>query len=222
MKALVFDIEGTTTDINFVHNVLFPYAKKKIDSFVRANQSELASIIDSIKNEYNVSSIDDVISLLKKWIDEDKKVKELKDIQGLIWKEGYEQKEYTAHIYKDVIPALKQWEDAGLDLYIYSSGSIKAQKLLFAHTEAGDITPFFKGYFDTTIGSKKESSSYEKIVREIDADPREITFFTDSVDEVKAATKANLNVIHINRDGLYNDSEFNVAKSFSEVRIENE
>lgn len=219
MKALVFDIEGTTTDINFVHDVLFPFARKRIESFVRANEKELSEIIDSINRENNLSSLDETISLLVKWIDEDKKVKELKEIQGLIWKEGYDKEDYTAHVYSDVIPALKKWKENGLDLFIYSSGSIKAQKLLFSHTEAGDITNFFKGYFDTTIGSKKEPSSYERIAKEIGCNPQEITFFTDNVDEVKAAKSASFNVIHVNRDGLYNDSEFNMAKNFSEVRI---
>ncbi len=222
MKALIFDIEGTTTDINFVHNILFPFAKKNIESFVRSEQENLAPLIQKIKADNNISSIDEVIALLKKWIDEDKKVKELKDIQGLIWKEGYQKGEYTAHLYPDVIPALNKWKDQGLDLYIYSSGSIQAQKLLFSHTESGDITSLFKGYFDTTSGPKKESQSYKTIASDIDVSPQMITFFTDSPDEAKAASEAELNVIHVNRDGLYDDSKFKMIKSFDKAEVTHE
>lgn len=222
MKALIFDIEGTTTDINFVHNILFPYAKKNIELYVRNNQSKIETILSSIKINYSVDSLNEIIVLLKQWIEEDKKIKELKDLQGLIWDEGYAKGEFTAHLYDDVLPNLKKWKEAGFMLYIYSSGSIKAQKLLFSHTKSGDITHFFSGYFDTGIGSKKESSSYTNISREIDIPPEDITFFTDSVDEAVAAVSASLNIIHVNRDGLYNDSTYQVVKSFSDVGIINE
>lgn len=219
MKALIFDIEGTTTDINFVHNILFPYAKRKIEDFVKNNVSEIADIIDSIKLNNNIETLEEVILLLKTWIDEDKKVKELKDIQGLIWKEGYIQGEYTAHLYSDVIPALENWKELGLKLYIYSSGSVQAQKLLFSHTESGDITSLFSGYFDTTIGPKKEINSYLNISKEIGEQPDSITFFTDSPEEAQAAIDAKFNVIHVNRDGLYNNSKFAVIESFDKARI---
>jgi enolase-phosphatase E1 len=169
-----------------------------------------------------VSSLDEVIALLKSWIDQDKKVKELKDIQGLIWKEGYAKGEYTAHLYPDVLPSFEKWKNSGIDLYIYSSGSIQAQKLLFSHTEHGDITPLLSGYFDTTTGAKKEFQSYKNIAKQIGIDPKLISFFTDSIDEAHAATDANFNVFHVNRDGLYNDSKFIVIKSFDEARIINE
>lgn len=219
MKALIFDIEGTTTDINFVHNILFPYAKRKIEDFVKNNVSEITDIIDSIKLNNNIETLEEVILLLKTWIDEDKKVKELKDIQGLIWKEGYTQGEYTAHLYSDVIPALENWKELGLKLYIYSSGSVQAQKLLFSHTESGDITSLFSGYFDTTIGPKKEINSYLNISKEIGEQPDSITFFTDSPEEAQAAIDAKFNVIHVNRDGLYNNSKFAVIESFDKARI---
>jgi len=219
MKVLLFDIEGTTTDINFVHHILFPYAKKNIATYVKENESQISEIIQKIKENNSVHSIDEVISLLERWIDEDKKVKELKDIQGLIWKEGYATGEYTAHLYDDVIPCLENWKNSGLDLFIYSSGSVQAQKLLFSHTSSGDITPLFNGYFDTKIGAKKESQSYTNISKEINCEPNLITFFTDSPQEAQAATEANLNVIHVNRDGLYNDSKFTLVKSFEDARL---
>lgn len=219
MKALIFDIEGTTTDIHFVHNILFPYAKDKISDFVKEHAPKIEHLLSSIKTNYNVSSENEVIELLKTWINEDKKIKELKEIQGFIWENGYQKGEYKAHLYQDVLPSLEKWKEKGLKLYIYSSGSVHAQKLLFAHTEFGDITSLFSGHFDTTVGGKKQSTSYSNILNKIGYKAQDVAFFTDSPDEVLAAKDAGMRVFHVNRDGLYDESTDNMITSFLEAKV---
>ncbi len=222
IKAIVTDIEGTTGSISFVKNVLFPYASKHLPEFVRENgrSSEVADILDEVRKAENNPGLNDeeVAEVLQRWIDEDRKVTPLKTLQGMIWKAGYDSGELKGHIYDDAAARLKSWKDGGIDLYVYSSGSVPAQKLLFANTEAGDLTPLFSGYFDTTIGSKLDSESYEKIANEIGVCASDILFLSDNIDEIKAADKAGMCVIALNRDGDLDDvRNYPVVSSFNEI-----
>ena len=219
MKAIVLDIEGTTTDINFVHNVLFPYAQNAIPHFLEDNKMDksVKIIIDKIKKNYHVEKSNEILDLLLHWIKTDQKIKELKELQGLIWQDGYKRGEYVAHLYPDVVPHLKKWKEKGIKLYIYSSGSVLAQKLLFSHTEYGDITPLIDGYFDTNIGSKKEEISYSNIINDLELDANNVTFLSDIEAELSCAHAVGINVFHINRDGLYRESKFNLVGSFNDL-----
>lgn len=223
MKAIILDIEGTTTDINFVHKTLFPYARARMAEFVRENQDDpsIAPVIESIKQEHlqQDASLDDVIEQLHTWIDEDKKVSELKALQGYIWVDGYVKEEYKGHLYPEVVEMLSAWKSQGLKLYIYSSGSVKAQKLLFSHSTEGDITHFFEGYFDTGVGGKKEAQSYQNILNEIELDASEVLFLSDNEAELDAARACGVHTVHINRDGLYTESKHTIAAHFHEVHI---
>jgi len=195
IKAIVTDIEGTTSSISFVHDVLFPYAREHMNDFVHLNENnpEVMSHINDVRRECEKDlDIDGVINQLIKWIDEDKKVTPLKAIQGLIWETGYRQGDFHGHLYPDAFENLMKWHEQGIDLYVYSSGSVYAQKLLFGHTEYGDLNNLFKDNFDTRIGGKMESVSYTEIVRQTGRPADQILFLSDVEAELDAARDAGL------------------------------
>jgi enolase-phosphatase E1 len=144
----------------------------------------------------------EVVDQLIRWIDEDKKITPLKSLQGMIWEDGYKKGAFKGHMYEDAARRLKQWKQAGIRLYVFSSGSVQAQKLLFAHTEYGDLTPLFSGYFDTIIGNKREADSYRKIAAAIGAPPGDILFLSDIREELDAARAAGMQVTWLVRDGV--------------------
>jgi enolase-phosphatase E1 len=150
IKAIITDIEGTTSSLSFVKDVLFPYARAKLPAFVEAHQQDAQLQIlldDAAKIMGGEPDVEMLIAQFLNWIDEDKKITPLKSLQGLIWEAGYQQGDFKGHVYGDAVEALRAWKAQGLALYVYSSGSVQAQKLLFAHTEYGDLTPLFSGYF---------------------------------------------------------------------------
>ncbi len=224
VKAILFDIEGTVAPISFVKEVLFPYSKERMESFIKENKEnpKVKEILDEVqKIEGKKLTEDEIIEVLKKWIEEDRKIAPLKDIQGLIWKEGFESGQLKAPLYDDAYEKMKQWKDK-YRLYIYSSGSVGAQKLFFSHTNYGNILDWFSGHFDTKIGNKKESQSYEYIAEEIGLKPEEILFLSDNPDEIKAAAKAGLQVTKVSRpqdDPYIEDFPYKQIKSFEELDI---
>jgi enolase-phosphatase E1 len=204
-KAILTDIEGTTSSLSFVKDVLFPYARERMAEFVRRHAQEAAvrKELDEVRrlSGENLSE-PEVIGQLIRWIDEDKKITPLKSLQGMIWEDGYKKGHFKGHMYEDAVRHLKKWHQAGIRLYVFSSGSVQAQKLLFAHTEHGDLTPLFSGYFDTTIGNKREADSYRKIAGAIGAPPGDILFLSDIREELDAARAAGMQVAWLVRDGV--------------------
>jgi enolase-phosphatase E1 len=196
IRAIVTDIEGTTSSIDFVKDVLFPYARKRLPAFVEthADRPEVQHWLHEAAKEAGIieASRQEVIELLLGWIDQDRKSTALKALQGMIWKEGYEAGEYRAHVYPEVSARLHAWRADGLHLYVYSSGSVPAQRLFFRYSDAGDLTPLFAGYFDTETGPKRESASYTKIAEAIGERPEHILFLSDIVEELDAAREAGL------------------------------
>jgi len=134
-------------------------------------------------------------------MNQDKKITPLKTLQGMMWKTGYDQGDFQGHVYEDAFQELKHWEEQGLALYVYSSGSVPAQKLLFSHSTYGDLTPLFSGYFDTKVGGKKESDSYRKIAEQLELAPEKILFLSDTIEELDAAQEAGMQTILILREG---------------------
>lgn len=201
IKAIIVDIEGTTTDINFVHQTLFPYARERIASFVTEHQQrpDVAEQLALVTAEIGNNELSDCITALENWIDNDRKFGPLKALQGLIWQAGYENQDYHGHIYGDVVVALTDWKQAGIKLYVYSSGSVLAQKLLFAHTSFGDLTPVFSGYFDTAIGHKREAGAYANILQSIKLEGPEVLFLSDITEELDAAEENFINTGHLLR-----------------------
>jgi enolase-phosphatase E1 len=203
IKAIVTDIEGTTSSIAFVHEVLFPYASKMLPAYIRehAVENDVAQQLVNARFEAGEPSADTerTIEILLQWIREDRKATPLKALQGMVWKQGYERGDFTGHIYEDAVRNLEKWKQAGIDLYIYSSGSVQAQKLMFGHSDAGDLLYLFTDYFDTRIGQKKEAASYRDIARTIGRPAEEILFLSDVVEELDAAREAGMQTLQLVR-----------------------
>ncbi|MGR4066089.1 MAG: acireductone synthase [Vulcanimicrobiaceae bacterium] len=201
--AALLDIEGTLGSIAFVRDVLFPYADERMDAFVEQHRREpgVRQILERAAGEAGVEADDTpaILAALHAWSAKNEKITPLKSLQGLIWKEGYERHGVSAHVYPDAVAALRRFAGDGIPLYVYSSGSIAAQRLLFGHSAAGDLLPLMSGLFDTTIGSKLDPASYARIAGEIATPPGEIVFFSDNSGELDAASAAGLQTVQLAR-----------------------
>lgn len=222
IRVVLTDIEGTTSSISFVHEVLFPYASKHLAEFVKNHHQAnplVAEQLDAVAEKSGVarSDIDGLVHTLQTWIQEDRKETPLKTLQGLIWEQGYQQGELKGHIYDDAADYLQRWHDRGLRLFVYSSGSVKAQQLIFGHTTAGDFTPYFSGYFDTRVGGKKEADSYRAILGELGVAAETVLFLSDVEAELEAAEAAGMHTGWLVREGDLPDTGRLVARTFSEV-----
>ncbi len=202
-RAVLTDIEGTTSSIAFVKDVLFPYARARLPRFIEnhPDDPEVTRWLDATARE---AGIDDprsrrVIDTLLRWIDEDRKATPLKALQGMIWKAGYEAGDYRAHVYPEVPSKLREWKARGLQLFVYSSGSVAAQKLFFGHTDAGDLASLFDGWFDTEVGGKRERGSYLRIASAIGLQSPEIAFLSDIGAELDAARGTGMQTIQLCR-----------------------
>lgn len=227
IKFILMDIEGTTTSISFVHEVLFPYASAHLEDYIRTNaqeanvQEELAAVKATVLEEQNQSLSDqEAIQQLLQWIKEDRKHTALKNLQGYLWKTGYETGQYQGHIYDDVVPALDRWKAAGKQLGIYSSGSVPAQKLLFGYSDKGDLTPYLSAYFDTKIGHKREVPSYQNIQSELDIPAENILFLSDVEQELDAAQSAGFQTIQLVRPGTVATTKHRTVQTFDEITLE--
>jgi len=202
-RAILTDIEGTTSSLSFVRDILFPYARCALPEFVRVhgNKPEVRHWLDTVATEISAAACQDevIVETLQGWIDQDRKHTALKALQGMIWETGYRNGDYRAHLYPDVAMQLRTWHTAGTLLYVYSSGSIAAQKLFFQYSQAGDLSGLFCGHFDTEIGHKREIESYRRIAQTIGLAPGDILFLSDVVEELDAAREAGLDTVLIDR-----------------------
>ncbi|MBL3558072.1 MULTISPECIES: acireductone synthase [Marinobacter] len=222
IRVILTDIEGTTSSISFVHDVLFPYSAKYMADFVREGEADTTEIQEQLDAVAEISGVarDDIeglVEVLDTWIREDRKETPLKALQGMLWEQGYQQGAFRGHVYEDAAEYLQRWHDRGFRLFVYSSGSVKAQKLIFGFSEAGDLTPFFSGYFDTRIGGKKEPESYGNILNELGVEPRTVLFLSDVEAELKAAESAGMQTVWLIRDGDIPETERPVARDFADV-----
>ena len=203
IKAVITDIEGTTSSLAFVKEVLFPYARNHIAAYIRSHDTDpdVRQALDEARKMSSTElTTDQLIDTFIRWIDEDKKITPLKSIQGLLWERGYHEGHFKGHIYKDAVANLKKWKDLGIRIYVYSSGSVYAQKLLFANTEFGDLKTIFSGYFDTHVGAKTSPGSYEKIAASIDISPENCLFLSDIKEELDAAQKSGMHTVWLVRN----------------------
>ena len=203
VKTIVTDIEGTTSPISFVREVLFPYARSALSAFVTDHhrRPEVAQWLGRVAEETGMSAndLDGLIEILQSWIDQDKKHTALKALQGMIWVDGYRNAEFHAPVYEDAHTQLLRWHAQGIPLYVYSSGSVPAQKLFFGFTGQGDLTPLFSGYFDTETGGKREAQSYRNIAQAIGQPAEGILFLSDIVEELDAAREAGWQTVLVDR-----------------------
>ena len=205
IRAILLDIEGATTPIAFVHEVLFPYARDHAKEFLASNAE--AEDIARLREEHaadvnNGEQPPEELAAYVEWlIVRDRKSTGLKSLQGKIWRQGYLDGTLKSQVYEDVAPAFARWRARGLSINIFSSGSVLAQQLLFAHTDAGDLTKFIDQYFDTNIGKKGEAASYRKIADALNRSPSEVMFIADVVTELEAAHEAGMQVLLSIRPG---------------------
>src|SRR5215475_12154258 len=182
MRGILLDIEGTTTPISFVYDVLFPFARKHLNAYLpRTDLTDLKQEYDEdVQNGLQPPSwVEGPVCYVEWLMDQDRKSTALKKLQGEIWRAGYEKGELHGEVFPDVPPALERWHRQKIDVRIFSSGSILAQRLIFSTTKAGDLTRFLRGYFDTTTGPKNEASSYEQIANEFGLAAGDIVFVSD-------------------------------------------
>jgi enolase-phosphatase E1 len=239
IRGILLDIEGTTTPIAFVHEVLFPYARSLVRDYLIENLNS-SEVLTDVAGFYEEQSrdienhsgppnlpggphdvhLDSIVSYVHWLIDRDSKSTALKSLQGKIWKQGYDNGALKSQVFEDVAPALERWRRAGLKIGIFSSGSKLAQKLLFAHTEVGDLTGFIDYYFDTTLGPKTRVQSYLDIASTLSIPPNEVLFISDTTAELDAALIAGMNTLLSDRPGNAPPSpnqSHHVIRSFDEV-----
>jgi len=234
IDAILLDIEGTTTPIDFVFGVLFPFAKEHVASFLETHQADESVKVDLslLRQEYETdvahgfrgidwkdSEVAGAVSYIHHLIDIDRKSTGLKSLQGKVWNQGYLDGTLRSPLFVDVKPAFEQWTAAGKQLFIFSSGSVQAQKLLFRYTRQGDLTSFISGYFDTQTGSKREPASYEAIAAAIGYSAQAILFISDVTAELRAAEAIGMQTLFSVRPGNHSsDSEgFQAIESFDQI-----
>lgn len=226
IQYILCDVEGTTTSISFVHDKLFPYARKHLRDFVLENQSDEAvqRCVEMTKEtvreeEGREIDLNGAIDQLIAWTDADRKHPALKELQGLIWRNGYESGGFQGHIYEDVVPAMECWRRGGKMMGIYSSGSVEAQKLLFGYSDQGDLNGYFAHNFDTRVGHKRERPSYLRIAEQVGLRPEEILFLSDVVEELDAAQAAGMRTTQLVRPGTPPGDRHPTAVDFHHVEI---
>jgi enolase-phosphatase E1 len=229
IRGVVLDIEGTTTPIAFVHDVLFSYARTHVNDYLAHHADEVRKDVALLREEHAAdvrsgnepppltTELDSIARYAHWLIDRDRKSTGLKSLQGKIWHDGYADGTLRSQVFPDVAPAFARWRVAGLTISIFSSGSVLAQQLLFAHTEAGDLTPFISHYFDTGVGEKGEAESYRRIAETIGLPPGELLFISDVVSELAAAQAAGMKTVLSIRPGNQpqeSAAEYPAIKSF--------
>lgn len=238
---LLLDIEGTTCPVSFVAEVLFPYARQRLASFLAEHQNDpkVADLVNAVRERWRADQSQGARALLQadgdrsqfepsvvpylQWLsDHDIKDTALKDLQGRIWKEGYASGAIVAPLFNDVPPALQRWHRQGLVLAVYSSGSVPAQHLLYGHTQTGDLRALFSHWFDTRTGLKQDASSYQAICSTMGCRPEKVLFISDALPELEAATAAGLTVLFSDRAGNpgRDSGPFEKISDYSTLRID--
>ena len=239
IRGILLDIEGTTTPIAFVHEVLFPYARSRIRNHLARHFGDADTLTDlaKLRDEHAAdvrqnlhppalvvgprdAEIDSFVAYVQWLIDGDQKSTGLKSLQGKIWRQGYLEETLKAPLFPDVAAALERWHRDGLRISIFSSGSALAQQLLFAHTEAGDLTRVIDNYFDTTLGPKMEVESYRRIAAALSLSAREVLFISDVAGELNAASAAGMQTLLCVRPGNHpqpGPERYQNIQSFDEI-----
>lgn len=211
VRAILLDIEGTTTPLDFVYRVLFPYARGRAKDFLARHSSseEVRAALEALRGEHAAdrhanlnppplpggsaeAEVDSLVAYIHWLMDHDRKATPLKLLQGKIWEEGYRVGELRGQVFADVPPALERWRRQGKRVAIFSSGSVLAQQLLFGHATAGDLTRLIHAYFDTTTGAKTDPESYRRIAAALGRRTAEMVFLSDATAELDAARTAGL------------------------------
>jgi enolase-phosphatase E1 len=220
---ILTDIEGTTTEVSFVYDILFPYFRSHMDEWKTVDSDQMSQVLEQTRvlvleeQSINLTSNEALFDQLRQWSIEDRKVTPLKTFQGMVWAQGFKSGAIKGHMYPDVKPALERWTAMGMKLAIFSSGSIAAQKLLFGFSMEGDLTPYFSAYFDTTTGMKRDEQTYQLIVKQLDAPANSVLFLSDIHQELEAAKEAGMRTLQLVRPGTQANWSSCVS-DFSEIQ----
>jgi enolase-phosphatase E1 len=220
---ILTDIEGTTTEVSFVYDILFPYFRAHMDQWKTVDSAPMNDVLEQTRllvfeeQSINLTSKEALFEQLRQWSIEDRKVTPLKTFQGMVWEQGFKSGAIKGHMYPDVKPALERWTAMGMKLAIFSSGSIAAQKQLFGFSTEGDLTPYFSAYFDTTSGMKRDEQTYQLIVQQVNAPANSVLFLSDIYQELEAANAAGLRTLQLVRPGTQANWPWCVA-DFSEIQ----
>jgi len=235
-QIILLDVEGTTTSISFVTDVLFPYARDNVQTFLENHwdseetqqdvqlfvQEMTSQGVELTENPSSRSFIPKLALYIQRQIADNKKTTPLKQLQGHIWRTGYGSGVLKGHMYDDVKPCLESWTRRGYKVFIYSSGSVEAQKLIFGCSIVGNLLTYITGHFDTTIGSKTEAGSYSKIASALQCPAEKIVFLTDNLVEATAANASGMGVLLSVRHGttpLPSNVCFPIIYSFVDARL---
>lgn len=225
-QYILTDIEGTTSSISFVAEELFPYFRNNIGSLLELKENPIVKeafeqTVQLAKTEdgETLSTDHEIIEKLHQWSVEDRKITPLKTLQGVLWDKGYQDGTLKGHVYPEVAACLKKWKEDGINLGVFSSGSVPAQKLIFGYSVSGDLTPYFSNYFDTNTGGKRESETYAKIAAILNLNPAEILFLSDIVEELQAADSKGFQTIQLVRPETKQNWNTSVH-SFEEITFE--
>jgi enolase-phosphatase E1 len=205
VRAILTDLEGTTVPMSFMTGTLISLARERLGSYI-AQHAEDADVDDALYEAGRLFGgftlkLEEAEALFLRWMKQDRKATPLKAIQGLIWQEGYDAGQIKSEIYPDVADSLKAWSAAGLRLFVYSSNSELAQKLILSHAPSGDLTSLFEGYFDTVTGQKIEPASYEAICEKLGLPAASVLVLCDNEEELDTAKSVGLATARIVRDG---------------------
>ena len=204
---ILTDIEGTTTEVSFVYDILFPYFRSHMDEWKTVDSDQMNQVLEQTRvlvleeQSINLTNKEAIFDQLRQWSIEDRKVTPLKTFQGMVWEQGFKSGAIKGHMYPDVKPALERWTTKGMKLAIFSSGSIAAQKQLFGFSTEGDLTPYFSAYFDTTTGMKRDEQTYHFIVQQLNTPANSVLFLSDIHQELEAANAAGMRTLQLVRPG---------------------
>ena len=237
IRGLLLDIEGTTTPIAFVYEVLFPFARAHVSEYLarhltdndvrldigRLCEEHAKDVADQLSPPpiLEPSELASIVGYVHWLMDRDRKSTGLKSLQGKIWEEGYRSGTLKSEVFPDVPAALERWHKGGLTVAIFSSGSVLAQRLLFAHTAGGNLTQFIDAHFDTTAGPKTNPESYGRISSELQLEPERILFITDVTAEVDAAARAGMHSALCVRPGNPPQPKMNghlIIRTFDDIK----
>jgi len=220
---ILTDIEGTTTEVSFVYDILFPYFRSHMDEWKTVDSDQMNQVLEQTRvlvleeQSINLTNKEAIFDQLRQWSIEDRKVTSLKTFQGMVWEQGFKSGAIKGHMYPDVKPALERWAEMGMKLAIFSSGSIAAQKQLFGFSTEGDLTPYFSAYFDTTTGMKRDEQTYHLIVQQLHTSANSVLFLSDIHQELEAANAAGMRTLQLVRPGTQANWSSCVA-DFSEIQ----
>lgn len=217
------DIEGTITPKPYVYETLFPYFLSHLGKIEdKQNELEYCNALKEVKETMRAEGfenieMEDILEVLQKWVEDNRKHPALKKLQGLIWESGYRKGSLKGEVYEDVPPALKRWSEKGIKLGVFSSGSIQSQKLLFGFSEHGNLCTYFDAFFDTQVGHKREEKSYLNILNELELTPSDVLFISDTPDELDVAKAVGIRTVQIVRPETEAGLKHDCVASFSEI-----